>query len=86
MEFRITSVDTRVDFLETWLNQSLQKNKNCLLKEMICVWEDSPVGRKTQVLIHKTHMYPDIGSADRIPVSLWQDGKQGLDFRKSVVS
>lgn len=53
---------------------------------MICVWEDSPVGRKTQVLIHKTHMYPDIGSADRIPVSLWQDGKQGLDFRKSVVS
>lgn len=37
---------------------------------MFCVWEDSSVGRKTRVLIHKTHVYPDIGSADIIPVSL----------------
>lgn len=50
---------------------------------MFCVWEDSSVRRKTQVLIHKTRLYPDIGSDDRIPVSLWQEGKQGLDFWKS---
>lgn len=37
---------------------------------MFCVWEDSSVGRKTQILIHKTYVYPDIGSADITPVSL----------------